>query len=254
MPFELKNRADNTVLHANNITGADFNSTCLVETTLDLNLPFADAKMHQWCFDGIRMGYSNWRYYEKVEMDWKGDLDVVTLYFNMKGKTTIDNANFDRPFVMGKYQHNLFYSQTGRGSLKNDDLEVNTFMVQFTKDAFLRITSDANDVLKRFGDHVANGRTAALSKDSLYMDINMLNSINAIVDCKYQHHLKKIFLLSKSMELLVLQAEAYNTARNAGSQYLKTEYDKDGSSMRANTSLSGWICRPRYPNWQKPWE
>jgi AraC family transcriptional activator of pyochelin receptor len=227
MPFEIKNKADNVILHSNKLSGEDFNNDKLVENTMHLNLPFADAKMQQWYFNGIRMGYSNWHYKERVEMEWKGDLDMVTLYFNMKGKTTIGNKNIKKPFELGKYQHNLFYSQSGEGTLKNEELHINTFMIQFNPDAFLRLTQDANDILKRFGDNVMEGKTVALSDNSLYMDINMLNAINSIVNCKYQDDLKKMFLLSKSIELLVLQAEAYNTLHSPSPKYLKTEYDKE---------------------------
>jgi len=227
MPFELKNKADNQVIHSNELSGSDFNSDKLVENTMHINLPFADAKMQQWYFNGIRMGYSNWHYKDRVEMEWRGDLDMVTLYFNMKGKTTIDNKDFKKPFELGKYQHNLFYSQSGEGTLKNDELYVNTFMIQFNTDAFLRLTQDANDVLKRFGDEVLRGKTVALSGSSLYMDIHMLTAINNVVNCKYPHDLKKMFLLSKSIELLVLQAEAYNNLHNGAAKYLKTEYDKE---------------------------
>ncbi len=227
MPFEIKNKADNSILHSNELSGKDFNSDKLVEQNIHLNLPFADAHMRQWYFNGIRMGYSNWHYKDRMEMEWKGDLDMVTLYFNMKGKTTITNKNLDRPFELGKYQHNLFYSQSGEGILKNDELFVNTFMIQFNTDAFLRITAGANDVLKRFGDDVMRGKTVALSDNNLYMDINMVNAINAVVNCKYQDELKKMFLLSKSIELLVLQAEAHNAFHNSTTPYLKTEYDKE---------------------------
>lgn len=227
MPFELKNKADNTILHSNDLSGDDFNSNKLVENTMHINLPFADAKMQQWYFDGIRLGYSNWQYKNQVEMNWKGDLDMVTLYFNLKGKTVISNEHYKNPFVLGKYQHNLFYSQTGEGTLTNDELEVNTFMIQFTKDAFLRLTEDANEALKRFGGNVIEGKTIALCDESLFMDMNMLNTINAIVNCKYQESLKKMFLLSKSIELLVLQAEAYNCFQTSPQKYLKTEYDKE---------------------------
>jgi AraC family transcriptional activator of pyochelin receptor len=227
MPFELKNRADNQVLHSNNLSGSDFNTSKLVENTLHIDLPFADAKMHQWYFDGIRMGYSNWHYKDQLEMDWKGDLDMVTLYFSMKGKTIIRNKNIKHPFELGKFQHNLFYSQTCEGTLKNDELFVNIFMIQFNKDIFLRLTQDANEVLKRFGGNVMEGKTVALCDQSLFMDINMLNVINAIVNCKYQEDLKKMFLLSKSIELLVLQAEAYNSFQTSTNKYLKTEYDKE---------------------------
>jgi AraC-like DNA-binding protein len=227
MSFEIKNKADNQVIHSNDLSGTDFNNHKLVENSLELNLPFADAKMQQWYFNGIRLGYSNWHYHDQVEMEWKGDLDMVTLYFNMKGKTIINNKHFEKPFELGKYQHNLFYSQTGEGILKNEDLHINSFLVQFTKDAFLRVTQDANDILKRFGDNVTAGKTTALCNNSLFMDINMLNVINAVVNCNYQQDLKKMFLLSKSIELLVLQAEAYNNYQNSGPTYLKTEYDKE---------------------------
>ncbi|MDR3697837.1 AraC family transcriptional regulator [Mucilaginibacter sp.] len=227
MGFEIKNRADNSILHANDLSGNDFNTNKLVENTFELNLPFADAKMQQWHFDGIRIGYHNWHYKQCIEMDWKGDLDMVTAYFNMTGKTTISNKHFERPFELGKYQHNLLYSQTGEGTLKNDELEINAFMIQFTREAFLRVTQDANDALKRFGDKVAEGKTAALCTSSMFMNIDMLNAINAVVNCKYQHDLKKMFLLSKTMELLVLQAEAYNSVQDNNSQYLKTDYDKE---------------------------
>jgi len=227
MPFELRNKADDKILHTNDLSGNDFNTDKLVENTMTFNLPAAEANMKQWYFNGIRMGHHNWHYKERVEMAWKGDLDMVTLYFNMKGKTTINNENFRKPFELGKYQHNLFYSQTGEGTIKNDNLYLDTFMIQFNKDAFLRLTEDSNEVLKRFGGNVLEGKTVSLSDDSLYMDINMINAINAIVGCKYQHDLKKMFLLSKCMELLVLQAEAYNNLHSRTKTYLKTEYDKE---------------------------
>lgn len=226
MPFELKNTKDNQIIYASQLSGVDFNSDKLVEDTLHLNPPFTDAKMQQWYFNGIRMLYSNWRYKEPVEMVWKDDLNMVMLYFNMKGKTLVGSKNqkFDE---LGKYQHNLFYLQNGGGTLKNDELQVNTFVIQFHIDAFLRITQDANDLLKHFGEKVLKGKPLALSDTSLYMDINMLNTINAIVNCKYQDNLKKMFLLSKSIELLVFQAEAYHKQHGETPKYLKTDYDKE---------------------------
>jgi len=227
MPFELKNKADNQVLHTNDLSAADFNCDKLVENTMHFDLPGAECKMRQWYFNGIRMGHHNWYYKERMDMEWKADLDMVTLYFNMRGKTTIANKNSDKPFELGKYQHNLFYSQTGEGTIKNDDLYLDTFMIQFDKGAFLRLTEDANETLKRFGGDVLEGKTTSLSNDSLFMDLNMLNAINAIVNCKYQADLKKMFLLSKTIELLVLQAEAYDSLQTRTRNYLKTEYDKE---------------------------
>ncbi|MCR8557403.1 AraC family transcriptional regulator [Mucilaginibacter sp. BJC16-A38] len=227
MPFEIKNTADDRVLHADDLSAADFKSDKLIENTVQFNLPGAECRLREWIFNGIRMVHQNWHYKERLELAWKGDLDVVTLCFNMRGKTTIENKATGKPFELGKYQHNLFYSQTCEGTLTNDELYMETFTIQFNTDAFQRLTAEANDVLKRFGVNVIAGKNVSLSDDSLYMDINMLNAINAIVSCNYQDELKKMFLHSKSIELLVLQAEAYNNLQARPGNYLKTEYDKE---------------------------
>lgn len=227
MSFEIRNKADNQLLLTDDLSTSDFNNNKLFENNLPINLPCADAYIKQWCFNGIRISYYNWHCKERIELEWKSNLDAVILCFNMKGKTIINNKSYAKLFELGKYQHNLFYSQSSEGILKNDELQVNTFMIQFNPDAFLRVTQDANNVLKRFGEEVIQGKTIVLSDDSLYMDVNMLNAINAMVSCKYQDELKKMFLLSKSMELLVLQAEAYNKLHYGAPKYLKNEYDKE---------------------------
>ena len=110
--------------------------------------------------------------------------------------------------------------------MKNDEMVMDTFMVQFSTDAFLRLTEDGNDALKRFGVEVLRGKATVLSDKNLFMDVNMLNAVNAIINCKYRDDLKKMFLLSKTIELLVLQAEAYNNILHPA-HFLKTPYDKE---------------------------
>lgn len=39
--------------------------------------------------------------------------------------------------------------------------------------------------------------------------------------------LKRLFLLSKTIELLVLQAESFNNFQNSTSEYIKSDYDKE---------------------------
>jgi AraC-like DNA-binding protein len=67
----------------------------------------------------------------------------------------------------------------------------------------------------------------ALSDGNLYLDAGMHRAIEAILTCRYTGGLKKIFLLSKCMELLVMQAEAYNLSLGVKAGYVKTGYDKE---------------------------
>jgi len=48
--------------------------------------------------------------------------------------------------------------------------------------------------------------------------------INEIIHCSYKDELKHLFLLSKSIELLVLQAELYE--KRSDNQYIKSEQDR----------------------------
>jgi AraC family transcriptional regulator, transcriptional activator of the genes for pyochelin and ferripyochelin receptors len=227
MAFEMRNNTDQSIIHQNTNKVEDFNTNQLVEGFKNFELPFGKGSFQQWYFDGIRLGYSNWEYTDYVTMDWKGDLDIVTLYFNIKGRTTMGN-DMVAPISFGNHQHNLFYSSVGEGTMKNDELKLTTFMVQFSKEAFLRITQDGNDLLKRFAEHVIEGKSLFLSDHHLQMDVNMLSIIKAILNCKYDEGIKKLFLISKTIELLVLQAESYNQLlKNKSDLFVKTDYDKE---------------------------
>jgi AraC family transcriptional regulator, transcriptional activator of the genes for pyochelin and ferripyochelin receptors len=58
-------------------------------------------------------------------------------------------------------------------------------------------------------------------------------TIRQIMECRYIGGLEESFVLSKSLDLLVLSIEA---ARATPGQYLKTEADRSASSLRAITS------------------
>ncbi len=227
MPFEIKNTANNQILHRNDQTEKDFDQSQLQEQSFKVALPFGDPTMTQWSFDGIRMSYSDWHYKECVEMEWKGDLEVVHLHFNLKGSLQMRSVGADKDLVFGHHQHNMLYGDGGEGILKNESLHATTFMIQFTREAFLRLTEGANEVLKRFAEKVLMGKPVLLSDNNLYIDLPLQQAIQAVVRCKYQHDLKKLFLLSKAIEILVLQAEAFNKTLIPGNVYAKTEDDKE---------------------------
>ncbi|WP_367331679.1 helix-turn-helix domain-containing protein [Sphingobacterium multivorum] len=47
------------------------------------------------------------------------------------------------------------------------------------------------------------------------------------MNCNYTADLKKLFFLSKTIELLVLQAESFNTIQHSNSDYLKYDHDRE---------------------------
>jgi AraC-like DNA-binding protein len=77
---------------------------------------------------------------------------------------------------------------------------------------FLRIVQESNDTLRRFADKVLSGEPSFISQDTLPMNGDMYQIVNDILECHYEGGLKKMYLLSKTIELMVIQAEAYDKA------------------------------------------
>jgi AraC family transcriptional activator of pyochelin receptor len=227
MPFELKHIGTDQVLHASEASNEDVNDSRLRENIVKIALPFADAALSHWSFDGIRIMYNDWHYKSRSDMAFKSDLDLVQLHFNLRGRIHVNAAEYERPLSFEQNEHNILYSAGNGGTLVNEHLHTTQFLVQFTKETFLNLTGDANDTLKRFTEKILGGKPVLLSEQHLPVDPSMQQAIDAIINCKYQSGLKKIFLLSKAIEILVLQAEAFDRAASRKKIVAKTDYDKD---------------------------
>ncbi len=232
MSFRLKDISEDHSQQLNHFFLNGFEGDKLVEKSEKIKHPFVEGCSDEWYFDGTRMGYSDCRYKKPVELKWNYDINVelVTFQANLKGSVFIKGETGKDFPLFGNYQHNLFYSkanEANEGFLKCDGLQSSIFFIQFTKSAFLRITTDANEVLNRFNENVVSGHPTLLSANNLPVDAVMLNLIKNIVNCRYQGNLKKMYLLSKSIEFLVIQAEACNAALLPSCKYIKTQYDKE---------------------------
>jgi len=227
MPFELKHIATNQVLHKSDLSNHDLNDPGLTENTTRIELPFADAVLSHWRFDGIHMIHTDWHYKTRSDMAFRADLDVVQLHFNLRGKMLLNSDQYEKPLHLGHNQHNMLYGNGNAGIITNEHLYASQFVIQFTRDNFLKLTENANDTLKRFSEKVLSGKPVLLSEQHLPIDLHMQHAINAILNCKYQQGLKKMFLLSKAIEILVLQAEAFNCLQPRKKAVVRTDYDKD---------------------------
>ncbi len=226
MPLEITDIQNKSLLFSNNYVAEDFNADKLSEDFITLDLPFGTAEMKQWYFSGIRMAHTSWKYYQATETAWKGALDVVTMYFNLSGKCSIQPVGMDTPMEFGNRQHNIFYSSGGDAIIKNDEMETSVFMVQFTRNAFIRLAKDSNTILTDFAKKVAAGKPVRISDNNIPVDIDTDFIINSIVSCSYPDDLKKMFLLSKTIELLVLQARKFAQASDLKDPFIKSDYDK----------------------------
>lgn len=181
-----------------------------------------------WEFDGIRMGHAVSRFKELTHFEAKNaDTDVVRLHLGLKGNYSFQYHQLDTTYDLIGGHHNIMYSKDFGMVVHNRTLELETFGVQFPREMFLRFTQNANDLLKRFAGHIMEGRSVILSDQWGAIDPAIQEVVHQILHHRYAGDLQKLFLLSKSIELLVLCAESCHVATHKKEEYIKTAADKE---------------------------
>ncbi len=181
-----------------------------------------------WEFDGIRMGHAVSQFHNLTSFSSSSpDSDMIRLHLGLRGNYSFHHQQLDRDFHLIGGHHNILYSRDFGMTVENRTLELETFGVQFPRETFLRFTQNANDFLKRFADHILQGKSALLSDQWGAVDPAIHQVIRQIIDHPYKGDLQQLFLLSKSIELLVLCAESCDLAMNNKAEFIKTPADKE---------------------------
>ena len=127
MGFELRNdtKAFKMAFDEN-----DFSRHGFKEDAIKIKIPFGQLAAKQWLFDDIKILYSEIDLDKPIELDWKGDTELVTMHFNLQGSTSIMHDGMSHSFELHRNQHNLFYGTNAEGKMKLDELHMKSFMVQ----------------------------------------------------------------------------------------------------------------------------
>jgi AraC-like DNA-binding protein len=195
----------------------------LLEESQENHLPYGISMMKQWMFDGIRILHTKTKYNNHYLFKNHNDDNVVGLEFNIKGRYNI--FHHKNIYKVNNQQHNIVYSPGTHNHFENQDLETETFKIEFNPEMFMEITCESNDLLKRFVSQMQTQQPAVLSFSSGIIDLQLTNAMNEILNCRYSGGIKKTFLLSKCLEILVLQAESFMHTEKQGHIYPKNKTD-----------------------------
>lgn len=181
---------------------------------------------HWHCGD-IVLGHNNSTFNKLTSFTGSSNADVVRFHFGIRGDYRFYYKQLDRSFDLIGGHHNIMYSREFEIEVYNKTLELETFGIQFPRQQFLQITENANDSLKHFAADIMDGKSILLSENWGAIDSPIQQIIQQIMYCRYGGDLKTMFLLSKSVELLVLCAESYIAANNQKDAFLKSKADKE---------------------------
>ncbi|RAV99006.1 helix-turn-helix domain-containing protein [Pseudochryseolinea flava] len=180
-----------------------------------------------WMCDDIKLGHGITRWNTFGSFDASNQNDVVRLHFGLKGDYTFTYHQLGKKYDLIGGHHNIMYSKGFDMTVENKTLEIETFGVQFPKETFIQFTQNSNDLLKRFTEQLIQEQSVILSDHWGVIDASIEQVILQVIHSRYTGDLQKLFLLSKSIELLVLSAEACSKAATQKETIIKSKTDKE---------------------------
>jgi AraC family transcriptional activator of pyochelin receptor len=152
--------------------------------------------------------------------------NVVRLHFGLKGDYRFSYKQLGKHYDLAGGHHNIMYSKGFDITVENKTLELETFGIQFPVELFVNFTQNAGEPLQSFTEKILAGKNVMLSDNWGSINPAIQQVIQQIIHCKFSGELKSLFLLSKSIELLVLCAESYKAAAQK-EVYIKNATDKE---------------------------
>ena len=182
----------------------------LPENRMEININYGKLNVRYWNLDGILLYYCDHHFKELYWFSRINSPDVVRLEFILNGNFFfLQDGNTCRTKFP---QHTMLYCPNLPSIYRNAEQKSKVFMMEFQLPVFLRIVEESNGTLKDFADKVLSGEPSFISQDTLPMTADMHQVVNDILECRYEGGLRKMYLLSKTIELMVIQAEAYDRA------------------------------------------
>lgn len=155
---------------------------------------------------------------------YKNESESVILHFGLSGNYDFNYKQLNSSFQLYGQHNNIMYSNGLEIEVSNKSKRIETFGINFTTDFFVNIAQYGNESLKRLAEKVINKESAILSNEWRPNNFKIRQVINEILYCEYKNELKDLFLLSKSIELLILQAELYELKTT--DKFIKSNTDK----------------------------
>ncbi|MEQ9441236.1 MAG: AraC family transcriptional regulator [Cyclobacteriaceae bacterium] len=201
------------------------------------------SNIAHWEFNNIQMGYTLSTFDQThTTFSASNSKEAVRLHFGLKGDYAFTHQQLHQSFDLLGGHHNIMYSQGLDIEVRNKTLQIETFGVDFPKEVFLSLTQDDDDFLKQFTEDMLEGRSTLLSENWGTVDVSIQKVIDEIRQNAYTGRLQEIFLLAKSLELLVLCIDNYRQA-NVPPTYLKNRTDRE-KVVAARDYLNGRISNP----------
>lgn len=181
------------------------------QTLLDHQIGNAD--FNEIWFEGVHISHGRMRLNQNVELFAENDTPVIEMHFSLAGRSKARLLNSNQSVSFNDKQHNIYYMPSFEGTMsaeKHKDAN-HVFEVHFTEKYFKRLNS-GNATLERFSELVDKQQASSMHNHNMDITASMAMIIAEMSNCNKQGALKRLFLEGKTLELLMLQVEQFESS------------------------------------------
>lgn len=179
----------------------------LSERQINIKHSPVDMKNYQLSTNGMFLIHSEMSFSEvvKIESEVEGDAIACQFIFSKeKNNNTIKGNGY------GHSHHNIRYIPSGKESHEiKPELEYIYFLIVLSKDYYFNLVDTASPLHEDFMRQMEKGVSTSFIEGDLYVTPEMRHSINSIKECKQEGHLKRMFIDTRIMELIMYQLEQF---------------------------------------------
>lgn len=229
MPITIKNDREDVLYYNNDVYEPEiFNTPTLSETEHKLDFTFGNARFNEMRFDGIVLGFGSMQVHQRLHIESKDYLQRVGMHFMLQGEITANISGIVDNIKTSTHQHNIVYNPDTEESIRVDrQPDMKVFALSFMCDKFIQLAANNGPVLDKMAERIESRKPVYHAKGH-HITPRMLQVIDEVRNCHFTGGLKKLFLQSKSIELLALQCEQVEQESRRSCQVNKvTRTDED---------------------------
>ncbi|MFD0998633.1 helix-turn-helix transcriptional regulator [Ohtaekwangia kribbensis] len=175
---------------------------------------FGKATMRETWFEGVHISHGSISLQNDISLKLESDTPIIEMHFNLAGTQYAQVYGNGQKFVVRERQHNMFYMPEFEGYIESARQKETSQMLEIhlTEAYFQRFVSTDSTLLNRFTEKIDKKELSMLHHLHMTITPYMETLVQQILQCSKQGIMKRLFLESKVMELLMLQIEQFETS------------------------------------------
>ncbi len=186
---------------------------------------FASGTLHETFFENFHIGYCDLKTKTSTKIPVATEMETIEMEFVLRGSCKRDSSAFENTLDFEENRHNITYTRPHKAisNWKAPSKIVQMLQINISPNVFMGYLTGENNLMRNFKENILKKKSSRINAHSLTITPKMHQTITEIISCKRKGTLKRVFLESKILELLVMQLEQFSSESNPKNYTIKEE-------------------------------